>query len=121
MTAIIHLILKSILLKASGERSAPVQRQGVRGDGGTLARVRDLYGAEVAKVCAIKEYRYTTGCPKVTVMFESYCILMISEVILKPFGMVNATTGRFGLMHSSYFYRAKSLGKYGICLEQNSE
>ena len=53
MTAIIHLILKSILLKASGERSAPVQRQGVRGDGGTLARVRDLYGAEVAKVCAM--------------------------------------------------------------------
>ena len=40
----------NLLFKASGERSTLVQRQGVRGDGGPLARVRDLDGTEATKV-----------------------------------------------------------------------
>ena len=62
-----------------------------------------------------------TGCPKVRVTSNHPLNFGIGGRILKPFGMVNAHTLRFGLVYHTYFYVAKCPGKYGVCSGQNSE
>ena len=62
-----------------------------------------------------------TGCPKVRATSNHPLNFGIGWQILKPFGMVNAHTLRFGLVYHTYFYVAKCPGKYGVCSGQNSE
>ena len=55
-----------------------------------------------------------TGCPKVRWISESPFIFWIGWWILKPFGMVNAHTGRFVLVYCNNFYVNICTGKHWV-------